>query len=223
MRLILCPLQIELDWVRSIFQERGFSLIEKSLAAKLSYWQSSEGWLLASGGHGKINYALRASRILTSLPAIESVICLGAAGGLGPQVSPLDVVVGTESIEHDFKPASPKVPRPIVKADGELLAQAREYRPMDFQVHFGPIASGDEDIQSSERVEALLEQTAALAVAWEGMAAAKACRHFGKKFLEIRGVTDLCSSHLLSEFGKNLERAIKNATEVALSSHSHDL
>jgi hypothetical protein len=55
-----------------------------------------------------------------------------------------------------------------------------------FQVHYGMIASGDEDIVTIERAAELHTQTGAVAMAWEGAGVARACLFSQIPYLEIQ-------------------------------------
>ena len=37
------------------------------------------------------------------MPSVQLVICAGAAGSLVPKLSVGDIVVGTETVEHDYR------------------------------------------------------------------------------------------------------------------------
>jgi adenosylhomocysteine nucleosidase len=77
-------------------------------------------------------------------------------------------------------------------------------------VHYGIIASGDEDIVALERAQALHAQTQALAVAWEGAGVARACRFSGISSLEIRAITDTADHEAPAAFETNLRLAMEN-------------
>jgi len=57
-------------------------------------------------------------------------------------------------------------------------------------------------------------RTGALAVAWEGAGGARACHFSGIPFLEIRGITDSADSDAASDFGANLEGAMRNVAAL---------
>jgi adenosylhomocysteine nucleosidase len=77
-------------------------------------------------------------------------------------------------------------------------------------VHFGQVASGDEDIVSLDRAQALRLATEALAVAWEGAGGARACAFSHTPYLEIRGVTDQATVDAPAHFEQNLALAMRN-------------
>ena len=80
----------------------------------------------------------------------------------------------------------------------------------------GAIASGDEDVLSADRRLELHGQTRALAVAWEGAGAARACILQNIPFCEIRAITDVGSTSLNKDWKSNLELAMSKLSEVFL-------
>lgn len=86
-----------------------------------------------------------------------------------------------------------------------------------FGVHFGPIASGDEDIVDEERAYALHAETAALCVAWEGSGGARAAALSETPFLEIRTITDSADKTAPMDFQGNLAVAIPNIATLLVA------
>ena len=192
---ILCPLKKEWEIVRKNIDNKEI--------------------LLEVGGHGKVNFAIKATELLLREPRIKTLICLGAGGSLSSEVSPFDVVVAEKTIEHDYcEMFSSPGNLPQVKGDQFLLNKTETCVNENFLIHRGIIASGDEDIISSERAQQIVEKTQAIAVAWEGIGGAKACREYERSFIEIRGITDNCSGSVSQDFLENLKKAMENATSV---------
>jgi adenosylhomocysteine nucleosidase len=129
------------------------------------------------------------------------VICAGAAGALSDGLAVGDVVVATETVEHDihnhFGP--PRLPR--FSGAATMIESLRGVRPPRnaFSVHFGPIASG------------------ALAVAWEGAGGARACQFSAMPFVEIRGVTDGANGRAAADFRANLAAAMANVATLIVT------
>jgi adenosylhomocysteine nucleosidase len=127
------------------------------------------------------------------------------------------VVVAEKIVEHDFKSQFQKQVTHAVHMENVDLI--RKQAPLDrLRVHFGSIASGDEDIVSAQRRLEVHNQTQALAAAWEGAGGARACRFFKKHYTEIRGISDTASQPLEPKaFVESLPKALKNAIEVTLT------
>jgi adenosylhomocysteine nucleosidase len=99
--LVLCPLTREWSFLVSTFEpsihvERLHHL--KVEAAYIPNWRA----LVAPGGHGKTQFAVQAQYLIGQFPSTKLVICAGAAGSLS-SLSVGDVVVGTETVEHDYR------------------------------------------------------------------------------------------------------------------------
>ena len=165
--LILCPLAREWSFLVNTFEaslhvERLHDL--KIEAAYIPDWRA----LVAPGGQGKTQVAVQAQYLIGQFPAVELVVCAGAAGSLAPDLSVGDVVVGTETVEHDYR--LPFATRPLPRFPGHgpsIDALRRSARGIGgFRVAFDVIASGDEDVVTSKRVLEIRDQTGAACVAW---------------------------------------------------------
>jgi adenosylhomocysteine nucleosidase len=86
-----------------------------------------------------------------------------------------------------------------------------------FTIHFGPIASGDEDIVTVEWQEELRRRTGTLAMAWEGAGRVRACQFIAVPFVEMRWVTDGASSSAAADFRANLKTAMGNVTTLIIT------
>lgn len=170
------------------------------------------GLTLATGGHGKVEFALTAQSLIAKLKP-RLVICAGSCGSLSPTVRPLDVVVATETIEHDFRLRFVKRPDPAFAGDSASI-QKLQAQNFKFGIHFGRIASGDEDVVETLRAAEIQAQTQALAVAWEGAGGARACRANKTAYLEIRTATDSSNANSITDFAQNLKSGMVHVAEV---------
>ena len=177
------------------------------------------GITLSRGGLGKVQFAIQTQHLLDAYPDWDLAICAGAAGALVDDLSIGDVVVSTETIEHDInkKFGEPLLPR-FTSAE-TVLSAFRSITPVSnsFQVHFGPIASGDEDVVDTDRRKALYRLTGALVVAREGAGGARACQFNNVPFIEIRGVTDRADSDAALDYEANLKGVMKNIATLITS------
>jgi adenosylhomocysteine nucleosidase len=87
----------------------------------------------------------------------------------------------------------------------------------DFRLHFGPIASGDEDVVDATRRAEIYERTQALVVAWEGAGGARACRFSDVPYLEIRGVSDQAGPTAPRDFLANLPMVMAHVMRVVVN------
>jgi adenosylhomocysteine nucleosidase len=162
---------------------------------------------------------VRTQHLLDTDPGWDAVICAGAAGALADDISTGDIVVGTETVEHDIKNQFGKPRLPRFGGDEiaiKSLRQAALAHP-SFRTHFGPIASGDEDVTDDERKRVLRKWTGALAVAWEGAGGARACHFSRVPFVEIRGATDSADKNAAHDFEVNLPGVMQNVATLIFS------
>jgi adenosylhomocysteine nucleosidase len=100
--VILCPLAEEWSILSSAFEpSQGVKRVEglKISAVSVGDWRA----LMATGGRGKTQFAVQAQYLIGLYPSVELVICAGAAGSLVPELSTDDVVIETETVEHDYR------------------------------------------------------------------------------------------------------------------------
>jgi adenosylhomocysteine nucleosidase len=213
--LILCPLAREWSFLVTTFEaslhvERPHDL--KVEAAYISHWRA----LVAPGGHGKTQFAVQAQYLIGRFPSTELVICAGAAGSLSSNLSVGDVVVGTATVEHDYRLLFASRPLPRFPGHGPSIDALRglTHGISGFQVAFDVIASGDEDVVTSDRAQAIRDQTGAACVAWEGSGAARAALFNDIGSLEIRAVTDAADKEAPQRFDANLPIAMMNLASV---------
>ena len=221
--LIITPMQEELGFLLQGCTKAG-SHAESAMIGRLSVVQFPDlGITLAPGGLGKAQFALQTQHLLDCCSDWDVIICAGAAGALGDKVSVGDVVVATTTVEHDYNNKFNK--RPLPKFDGADATisdlKSASQSTHSFRVHFGPIASGDEDVVETERGRELHESTGALAVAWEGAGGARACAFSSVPFVEIRGVTDTANHTAAADFSENLGVAMNNLATLITSWMGH--
>jgi len=213
--LILCPLANEWSLLVSTFEASLHVARLHDLKIDAAYipdWRA----LVAPGGHGKTQFAVQAQYLIGLFPSTELVICAGAAGSLMPELSVGDVVIGTETVEHDYRQLFATCPLPRFSGHGPSIEALRRWAHdiSGFHVIFDVIASGDEDVISSERARTLHDQTGAACVAWEGSGAARAALFNGIGSLEIRAVTDAADKEAPQRFYENLPIAMANLARL---------
>lgn len=215
MKIVICPLKPELKYIVAHFQKLGFQAESIKINKHIGFVFPELKVVFAEGGHGKVQFGITTQKMLSQFEDVESVICAGAAGGLCNSLSLLDVVIGAETVEHDYKERfSANATPPVIPGNEKMIFALRSFLTSTFKVHVGRIASGDEDIVDTHRAMELSKNVAALAVAWEGIGGAKACRFNNIPFLEIRALTDNAQSDVVGNFGKNLPLAMGNLAQV---------
>jgi adenosylhomocysteine nucleosidase len=176
--------------------------------------------LLAVGGNGKAQYGIQAQYLIDRCQGLELLACVGGAGRLTDEIQIGDIVLGIATVEHDYKERFK--PRPIPRHDADVQVVSDFVRLVDsttfpFRVHFGVIASGDEDIVDPVRATELRAATDALCVAWEGSGGARAARLNRIGFVEVRGITDAADGDAARAFHNNMGRAMFNMVELLVA------
>lgn len=166
---------------------------------------------LARGGHGKTQFGIQTQHLLDHAK-FDLVICAGAAGALAPEVRVGDVIVATETLEHDYNLKFAVRPKPRFPGDRQSIEQIKALHLAEagFNVHFGIMAGGDEDVIEVTRGAELYQAHNALAVAWEGVGGARASAFSEVPYLEIRGATDTANHEAPVVFDVNLKIVMKN-------------
>lgn len=206
----MIPTSLEYKYFVNALTPLGIKGQEESLeymsVLHIPEWETS----IATGGLGKVKFAVRCQYLLDKLPGTEWCFCLGAAGSLDDSLRNGDLVAGIETVVHDIRKTGKEwIPR---YPASELLLN--RFKNTGIPLHYQPIASGDEDIVSEERRRDLRNRLNCFAVAWEGAGAAEACHFSGKHFIEIRGISDQANMHTPGDFKKNVKDLMEKAAHL---------
>ncbi len=212
--LIVVPTAKEFDALLGECRVREFDCSPTALGRLTVHRVAELRAHVACGGLGKTEFGVRTQHLLDH-SEVSLLVCAGGAGALIGDLAIGDVVVATETVEHDFKSRFSNRPPPRVSTSIEAVDALRAApNPSGFSIHFGSIASGDEDVVGAGRANEIHELTGAVAVAWEGAGGARAAAFSGTRFLEIRGITDRADSSASESYDNNLRLAMRNALSV---------
>jgi adenosylhomocysteine nucleosidase len=215
--LVLTPDPLEASGVQQAFARRGIAHQPARIGSLDCLTVPALDLIVAIGGNGKAQYGVQAQYLIDRCADAKALICLGAAGALSDRVGIDDVVLGTATVEHDYRERF--VPQPLPRHDGsaqvlrEFAAAARS-TVFSFGIHQGVIASGDEDIVDADRAREIRESTGALCAAWEGSGGARAARLNGLEFLELRGITDAADPSAAQFFHANVAEVMDHAVQL---------
>ena len=215
--LFITPLQAEFDYFAQSLHERGYSFTAVQIGRIAAQHFPDLDMIIARGGHGKTQFGVQTQHLLDHANDVQAVVCVGAAGALAADLAVGDLVLATETVEHDYTQRFHRHPLPRFAGDPALLTALRQLslHTLPFGVHFGIVASGDEDVIELERAAALRQATEACAVAWEGAGGARACAFSGIPFVELRGITDTADHNAPTAFEANLHVAMASAAILA--------
>jgi len=210
--LVIIPIQQEYDLFLKSCTKHGFRAENLTIGRLPIVRFPDLDMTLSRGGLGKVQFAIQTQHLLDSESHWNLVICAGAAGCLETNLLAGDIVVATETVEHDIKNKFGKPRMPRYRGDETTINMLRGIAPTNgsFQLHFGPIACGDEDVVEVRRQEELKKLTGVIAVAWEGAGGARACQFSDIPFIELRGISDGANNQAVSDFEKNLPKVMQN-------------
>ncbi len=201
--LVLTPIQIEFDHLSRYLRKQQSDTAAQIKVGRINAQHfAGLDLLLACGGLGKPQFALQTQHLIDHFPGIYGVVCAGSGGALAENVRPGDVVIATETVEHDCIYRFARRPPPRYSGSKEMLSSLHQAVDVSapFPVHFGPVASGDEDVVDRKRAAEIRLGTGALAVAWEGAGGARASQFNEIPYLEIRGISDAANPIALISF-----------------------
>ena len=214
---IVTPIAEEFDALTEAFDQRWHSRDLCQVGRVRAHLYRSGDVILAQGGLGKVQFAVTTQHLLDNLDDLSLVVCAGVSGSLTRAASVGDVVIGTTTVEHDFNSKPPDARMPSFDGSARHLAALRKAYSTSqsaFQVHLGPIASGDEAILDASRASELHSRTGALVVAWEGAGGARAAAFSGVAYIEVRGISDMADHDASSTWKANLPDAMRNVAVV---------
>jgi adenosylhomocysteine nucleosidase len=213
--LIVTPLKAEYIYLAEGISFLGFESFQDKIGKLDALRFPKLNLTLARGGHGKTDYAIHTQYLLDHSNN-KVLICAGAAGALSPNIVIGDVIVATSTIEHDYHEKFSIQTKPEFFGHNESISRIKSLKTPNakFNIHFGVMASGDEDVIDIQRGEVLHQLHGAFAVAWEGAGGARACAFNEVPYLEVRGITDNGDHSAPEAFEANLKKAIHNIAHI---------
>ncbi|MEO7144088.1 MAG: 5'-methylthioadenosine/S-adenosylhomocysteine nucleosidase [Bryobacteraceae bacterium] len=212
--LIVCPMNKERDVLLQTWSDADFRP-QRGVLGRLDVWRVPElNTVVSAGGIGKPQFALQTQHLLDALGVCPVMICAGTGGALARNLSIGDVVIATETVEHDRKGRFFPKPPPRFAGSPAAIRRFQTAVPHGFRLHWGPVASGDEDVVDAAQRRDLQRSTGAVAVGWEGAGGARACAFSGVAFVEIRGITDIVDPAVPPDIEPNLGPAMANVARI---------
>lgn len=154
--------------------------------------------VLVRSGIGKVNAAI-CTQILIDMYAVDTVINVGVAGAIAPELTIGDIVISDDLVHHDFDTTVlGDEPGEIsglqdshFKADDRLIKTALEaVSRVGLRSSIGRIASGDRFVSSPEEKERIWKLFKAKCCEMEGAAVAHTCFLNKIPFVVIRAISD---------------------------------
>ena len=175
-------------------------------------------------GIGKVNAAV-CTQILADFYRIDAVINTGVAGSLRNEIDIADIVLSTDTQQHDMDATGfgygvgiiPRMENSIFVADQELIDLAKDVCKQvipEVGVHTGRIVSGDQFISDSGKKTWLVENFDGYCTEMEGAAIAQAAYLNQIPFLIIRAISDKADHSAEMTYSEFEGIAIKNTVKL---------
>lgn len=172
-------------------------------------------------GVGKVNAAL-CTQLLISEFAIQRLINVGVAGGLGHAIKPGDIVIADSLVQHDMDLSPLGLAKGQLfrldvfdfKADPSLLEVALQAsKQITHHDHFvGRIVTGDQFIANASQAHELHQQFNALACDMESASIAQVCYLNAIPLICIRSISDNANTGAHMDFEQFTPIAVSNSS-----------
>ena len=183
--------------------------------------------VVVRSGIGKVNAAV-CSQVLVDRFGVEAIVNTGIAGSLRAEINIGDIVLSTDSVQHDMDatafgyPAGqiPRMDTFAFPADEKLLNLAKECCAIvnpDIQTFTGRVVSGDQFISDKGKKQWLTETFDGSCTEMEGAAIAQVCylNHIG--CLIIRAISDKADDSANMDYQEFEAKAIRHSVKLLLA------
>lgn len=183
--------------------------------------------VVVRSGIGKVNAAM-CTQILVDTYQVEAVINTGIAGSLNAQIDIGDIVLSTDTLEHDMDAVAfgypvgqiPRMDTLSFQADEKLRALAKkvcaEVVP-EVSVFEGRVVSGDQFVSDKGKKDWLVENFDGYCTEMEGAAIAHAAYLNGIPFLIIRAISDKADDSASMDYPTFEAQAIEHSVKLLLA------
>lgn len=181
--------------------------------------------VVVRSGIGKVNAGV-CTQILADRFEVTAIINTGIAGSLRAEINIGDIVLSTDSVQHDMDATGfgyragqiPRVDTFSFEADETLRTLAmecnKEVNP-DIQAFYGRVVSGDQFISSKEKKKWLVETFDASCTEMEGAAIAQAYLN-RIPYLVIRAISDKADDSAGMDYAEFEAQAIRHSVNLLL-------
>ena len=201
--------------------------VEVKNVAGISFYEGilcDKNVVVVKCGVGKVNAAM-CTQVLADLYNVSAIINTGVAGSLNPEINIGDIVLATDTVEHDmdagglgFAPGiNPDMDVNIFKTDDYLYNTAKEAAKnadLKVSVFSGRIVSGDQFISGKEKKHWLTDTFAGMCAEMEGAAIGHAAYLNNIPFLVVRAISDKADDSAEMDYPSFKDMAITNSISL---------
>ncbi|MBT1703326.1 5'-methylthioadenosine/adenosylhomocysteine nucleosidase [Chryseosolibacter indicus] len=199
--------------------------------------------VIAQTGIGKVNAAITTTLMVEHFSP-QQIIFTGIAGGINPELSPGDLVIGSKVAHHDYGTVTPDsmIVRPTrnpstmlenpvyFKCDSMLILLSEEagksikleqitinHDARIPKVIKGIIVTGDVFVSSEKTTEHLRTRMNAEATEMEGAAVAQVCYQQKQPFIVIRSISDNANTKASHDIRSFYQVAANNSASLVMA------
>lgn len=202
-----------------IIEKAGMKFVKGTLKGQTA--------VVVRSGIGKVNAGI-CTQILADEFQVEAVINTGIAGSLKAEINIGDIVLSTDTMQHDVDAREfgyplgqiPRMETLTFLADEKLRKLAKEVceevNP-DIQVFEGRVASGDQFVADKETKGKIIENTQAYCTEMEGAAIGQAAYLNKIPYLVIRAISDKADDSAHVDYPTFERQAIRHTVNLVSS------
>jgi len=168
--------------------------------------------VISECGYGKVNAGVSTQLMITEF-GVTAVINSGVAGTLDARVGIGDIVVSTDTVQHDYDMHEigfehgliPNVGKISIDADEKLRTSAVEAiraTASGTNVFEGRVCTGDQFISGTEEMEGITDVFGGMCCEMEGGAIAQVCYLNNVPFVIVRAISDNVSGEGPADYEK---------------------
>lgn len=180
--------------------------------------------VVVRSGIGKVNAGI-CTQILVDLYGVDAVINTGIAGSLNPAIDIGDIVLSTDTVQHDMDATGfgydlgviPRMETSVFKADERLRKLAKEACERvnrDVKIFEGRVVSGDQFVSDKAKKEYISDNFNGFCTEMEGAAIAQAAYLNNIPFLIIRAISDKADDSATVDYPIFEAKAIENSVRL---------
>jgi adenosylhomocysteine nucleosidase len=207
--------------------KRKMNITHTTVIASMEFCQGTmndKELVVVRCGIGKVNAAVCTQVLIDRFDA-DCIINTGVAGGLHPDINIGDIVISSDTVEHDMDASAvgnprgeiPRMNKTYFEADEKLVTvskAAAQNLEGSHKVVIGRVASGDQFISSIKVKEDIYSTFTAYCAEMEGAAIAHTCYLNQIPFVIIRAISDKADHSADVNFEEFVYVAARNASKM---------
>jgi len=224
---IIGAMQVEIEGLVSQLKNKKQKRIGGLLFYKgtISSKNSDTSVVVVRCGIGKVYSSAAAAIMINSFKELELIINLGVAGGVDKNLRQGDFVVGDFSVLHDFDltveglkigQLTTTQERGFKSCPIAVNKMQKALEKSNARVKVGTIVSGDQFINSKQKVTEFRQEFNALACDMETAAIAQTCDIFNVPFLGIRAISDNADDTAGEDFNSFVKKAAQKSIAAVM-------